>query len=141
MSDHDANECVKSVKVAEAFAQASAPPVASEIILDDILGARPSGPTLTFNVAEYLSYLEGSELTDAQKRELLEAVWHIVVSFVEFGFGSHPIQQAMDNSKIIDGVASEIVIESGVSHCNNKKNTSAARSRGVPRERGIHEPF
>lgn len=51
-------------------------------------------PTLTFDVARYQEYLDGSDLTPEQKEEFLRAVWSIVVTFVELGYGVHPLQEA-----------------------------------------------
>tara|TARA_R110000850_G_scaffold79358_8_gene171153 strand:- start:99 stop:407 length:309 start_codon:yes stop_codon:yes gene_type:complete len=51
-------------------------------------------PTLTVDVAKYQEYLDGSDLTPEQKEEFLNAVWSIVVTFVELGYGVHPLQEA-----------------------------------------------
>ncbi|WP_283644627.1 hypothetical protein [Marinovum algicola] len=51
-------------------------------------------PTLTVDVAKYQEYLDGSDLTPEQKEEFLRAVWSIVVTFVELGYGVHPLQEA-----------------------------------------------
>ena len=59
-------------------------------------GASP--PTLTIDWELYGKYLDASDLSDAEKREFLETLWSIVVSFVELGFGVHPLQQVTDNA-------------------------------------------
>jgi len=51
-------------------------------------------PTLSIDVARYQEYLDGSDLTPEQKEEFLQAVWSIVVTFVELGYGVHPLQEA-----------------------------------------------
>ncbi|WP_375552561.1 hypothetical protein [Rhodophyticola porphyridii] len=51
-------------------------------------------PTLTVDVAKYQEHLDGSDLTPEQKEEFLKAVWSIVVTFVELGYGVHPLQEA-----------------------------------------------
>ena len=51
-------------------------------------------PTLTVDVARYQAYLDGSDLTPEQKEEVLQAVWSIVMTFVELGYGVHPLQEA-----------------------------------------------
>ena len=53
-----------------------------------------SRPALTIDVARYQEYLDGSDLTPEQKEEFLQAVWSIVVTFVELGYGVHPLQEA-----------------------------------------------
>lgn len=54
----------------------------------------PARPTLTVDVERYQAYLDGADMTEAQKQEFLQALWMIVVSFVELGFGVHPLQDA-----------------------------------------------
>ncbi len=51
-------------------------------------------PSVAFNAAPYMRYLEDSDLPDADKQALLEALWRVVSGFVELGFGVHPVQQA-----------------------------------------------
>lgn len=59
----------------------------------------PAGPpSITVDWDRYGQYLEESDLSDAEKRAFLETLWSIVVSFVDLGFGVHPVQQACENS-------------------------------------------
>jgi hypothetical protein len=51
-------------------------------------------PMLTIDVERYQEYLDGSGLTPEQKEEFLKAAWSIVVTFVELGYGVHPLQEA-----------------------------------------------
>ena len=51
-------------------------------------------PTLTIDWDAYLPFFEHEDISEAEKHELIEALWSIVVSFVDLGFGIHPIQQA-----------------------------------------------
>ncbi|MDF1669528.1 MAG: hypothetical protein P1U83_07935 [Roseovarius sp.] len=51
-----------------------------------------ASPTLTIDWERYGRYLEDSDLTDAQKREFLQTLWDIVVSFVDLGFDLNPTQ-------------------------------------------------
>ena len=48
---------------------------------------------VTVDVAKYQAYLDGSGLTEAQKEEFLQALWSVVVNFVELGFAVHPVQE------------------------------------------------
>ena len=61
-----------------------------------VLEARERGgrPAIALDVAKYEHLLEDTELSEAQKQEFLEALWEIVVAFVDLGFGVHPVQQA-----------------------------------------------
>lgn len=53
---------------------------------------------LTINYELYEHYLEGSDLTEAQKREFLDALWSVIVSFATLGFGIHPLQQVTSDT-------------------------------------------
>jgi hypothetical protein len=53
-------------------------------------------PALTFDPAEYLSFLEDSDWTDSQKREFIEALWVIVIGFVDLGFDLNPVGKVVD---------------------------------------------
>jgi len=50
-------------------------------------------PVVRVDVEKYQAFLDGADLTDAQKEELLQALWAIMVSFVEMGFGVSPVQE------------------------------------------------
>lgn len=39
-----------------------------------------------FNPEDYLQYLEGTDLTDEQARDVLAALWDIMIQFVDLGF-------------------------------------------------------
>jgi len=54
---------------------------------------QPAKPlTLTIDWELYGQYLEDSDMSDAEKREFIEVLWSIVVSFVDLGLGIHPTQ-------------------------------------------------
>jgi hypothetical protein len=79
-------------------------PQPSDLSADHALsvpGNAPDGsgagfPALSFDPAEYRKFVEDSDLSEAQQQELLEAVWVIIVGFVDLGFHIHPVQQALD---------------------------------------------
>lgn len=50
-------------------------------------------PVVTVDVEKYQSWLDESDFSDEQKEEFLQSLWSIVVSFVEHGFGVHPLQE------------------------------------------------
>jgi len=54
-------------------------------------------PTLTIDWELYGQHLEDSDMSDAEKRKFIEALWSIVVSFVDLGFGVHPAQLVTGN--------------------------------------------
>lgn len=55
-------------------------------------------PSLTVDVEKYQAYLDGADMTEEQKKEFLQALWSIIVSFVELGFGVHPVQMVREQS-------------------------------------------
>ncbi len=51
-------------------------------------------PRLEIDWEAYLPFFEDEDISEEHKHELIEALWTIMVSFVDLGFGIHPIQQA-----------------------------------------------
>lgn len=50
--------------------------------------------TLRLDVDYYQTLLDDVEIPEDKKREMIETLWQIVVSFVSLGFDVHPLQQA-----------------------------------------------
>lgn len=48
---------------------------------------------VTVDVTKYDQYLRDSDMSPEQKEEFLRAMLSIVLTFVELGFGVHPLQQ------------------------------------------------
>lgn len=69
--------------------------IGTDIIAEGALTRRP---TLTLDVALYDAYLADSDLGEAQKRDLLEALWAIIVGFVDLGFAVEPAAPLADKS-------------------------------------------
>ncbi|MEO0383209.1 MAG: hypothetical protein AAF234_06595 [Pseudomonadota bacterium] len=63
-------------------------------------------PALEIDYELYMKMLEDSEWTDDQKREFIETMWSIIVSFVDLGFGIHPVQLAQEEGGQIDNLSS-----------------------------------
>lgn len=64
-------------------------------------GAAPQStgaPALSLDWELFGTYLDASDLADAQKREFIETLWSLVVSFVDLGLGLHPLQLIAGNS-------------------------------------------
>lgn len=48
----------------------------------------PSGPpSIEVDCLKYAGHLEGTDLTQSQKHELLQELWNIVTGFVQLGWG------------------------------------------------------
>jgi hypothetical protein len=54
-------------------------------------------PILTLDMELYEKYLMDSNLTDAQKQELLETFWNLICEFVLLGFGITSTQQVIQD--------------------------------------------
>lgn len=56
----------------------------------------PAGavPMLHIDYEYYAKFLEDVDATDDEKRELIEAIWNVIVEFISLGFHVHPMQQA-----------------------------------------------
>lgn len=52
-------------------------------------------PALTLDVAYYQGFLDDETIPEDQKRQLIETIWTIVVTFVDLGFGIEPVQQVI----------------------------------------------
>jgi hypothetical protein len=62
------------------------------------IGSRPGAaasrrPALTLDVARYEAMLADPALSEAERKAFLEALWEIIVGFVDLGFQIHPLQQ------------------------------------------------
>ncbi|MEM9128266.1 MAG: hypothetical protein AAGA97_00895 [Pseudomonadota bacterium] len=48
-------------------------------------------PTVKVDVERYAHMLSNTDMSEDQKRQFLEALWTIIVSFIDLGFGVHPL--------------------------------------------------
>lgn len=53
----------------------------------------PARPVVTVDVEKYKELLDDPNLSEAEKESFLQALWSIVVAFVDLGFGVHPLQE------------------------------------------------
>lgn len=94
-------------------------------------------PSLTIDWECYAEHLEDSDLSDDQKRDLIETLWSIVCACVDLGFGIHPVQQACEQN---DGNALQLDADllsslQGIPHNQTQKPAeNAAHSRAAKEE-------
>jgi hypothetical protein len=50
--------------------------------------------TLRVDTAKYAAVLDDPELTYEQKEQIIEALWCIIICFVDLGYGVAPLQEA-----------------------------------------------
>jgi hypothetical protein len=78
-----------------------------------------SRPGLSIDWDLYLAHLEESDLSEEQKREFIQTLWSIVVSFVDLGFGIHPLQQALpDDSEQLPDMSEILASDLGRVVCS-----------------------
>ena len=54
----------------------------------DNIPGKPSGPpSIEVDFLKYARHLEGMDLTESQKHDLLQELWNIVTGFVQLGWG------------------------------------------------------
>lgn len=61
--------------------------------------------------------LDDSDLTEEQKRRVLEDLWSIIVNFVELGFQVHPVQEVCGKDDLADGGAAKPAFDAVSSDC------------------------
>lgn len=89
----------------------------SKITLANETEVTKDWPTLQMDVEYYQAFLDDTDISDEQKKELIETLWNIVVTFVDLGFGIEPVQQAIEagqnhtQEKILS--ASDLVKQTG----------------------------
>lgn len=54
-------------------------------------------PRLAIDWDLYADYLDDADLSGEQKREFIETLWYIVLSFVDLGFGVDSVSHAVEN--------------------------------------------
>lgn len=50
--------------------------------------------SLQLDLAYYQDLFDDPAMSEAEKEQMIKALWSIIVAFVELGFGVHPAQQA-----------------------------------------------
>ena len=53
-------------------------------------------PSVEIDTAKYQKYLDDPSLSEAQREEVLRALWSIMTIFVDLGWGVHPAQQVLE---------------------------------------------
>jgi hypothetical protein len=61
---------------------------------------------------DYWADLDGYELSDEEKRQLIHTLWTMMESFVDSAFGVHPVQQAIKARPAGDSNPPRVAIES-----------------------------
>jgi hypothetical protein len=104
-------------------------------MVDKVNGSPSKSPSLQVDWEVYGAMLEASDMTDAQKREFIETIWSIVVSFVDLGFGVHPVQQVCGESISLNELLNGDVLSLPQSKSQAEFNNAANPQSGGAQER------
>lgn len=78
------------------------------------------------DAAKYLGELEDCELSEAQKVELLQTLWFIMATFVDWGFGVDSVTRALPAlADFSSSAESDALEEKGSTQGNETKKGSA----------------
>lgn len=62
-----------------------------------VVAARPQR-SVEIDTVKYQKYLDDPSLSEAQREEVIRALWSIMTIFVDLGFGIHPAQQVLEQA-------------------------------------------
>ncbi|MCV9960289.1 hypothetical protein OIU34_00100 [Pararhizobium sp. BT-229] len=91
-------------------------------------------PFVTLDVARYQALFDDSDLSPAQKEEFAQSLWSIVITFVELGFGVHPLQGVWGQNSPDGAVEAKMVFDAAKS-----KKSDHKRPRTYSSPRGVEE--
>jgi hypothetical protein len=89
-----------------------------------------ASPTLTIDWEFYARFLEETDASDIEKQELLEALWSVVCTFVDLGFGIEPVQQAIESRKLEQLIADRRRIAAPASSSSTIKGAKEIAKKG-----------
>ncbi|MBF9044970.1 hypothetical protein HKCCE4037_16630 [Rhodobacterales bacterium HKCCE4037] len=92
--------------------------------------SKKAGPTLTVDWQLYANFFDESDLTDAEKREVIETLWSIVVSFIDMGFEVRSPDAGCGQDADENPEVAADVVPSIVDHWDDATNKSGAKPRG-----------
>lgn len=96
-------------------------------------GIRPR-KALTLDLAAYAPFLESADIPEAEKTALLEALWQVIVGFVDLGFDIHPVQQVCGQNAAQEAKKPPAMVGSARSLPNETFEKAAARSSAGHRD-------
>ena len=81
-------------------------------------------PTLSINWELYSTMLDESDLSDKEKKEFIQILWNIVVTFVDLGFGTEPVQQICEQNDTNTAQVPHDLVHSYMSDKTRKHSTT-----------------
>jgi hypothetical protein len=74
-----------------------------------------AGVALKLDPEAYRHFLVDLDWTDTQKLEFIEALWLIIVGFVDMGFHIHPIQQVGECARTLEMDSPSVIASEDIS--------------------------
>lgn len=87
-------------------------------------------PAMPPDIEKYRRYVDGFDLSEERKVELIHTVWAIMESFVDRAFGLHPVQLCRSASPAGDSNAAADQIDSEVHSLDGEFRDAAGDSAG-----------
>ena len=89
-------------------------------------------PSLTIDWEAYLPLIEDPDVPEDQKRELIQTLWSIVVSFVDMGFGLTPVPQScgQDDGNLPDAIRDVLSLEDQTNHSDEMPSAQCGAGAG-----------
>jgi hypothetical protein len=98
-------------------------------------------PGLSIDCELYGRYLEGSDLSDEDKRAFIETLWSIMVSFVDLGFRISPTRKICGEVDPLAALAEKSIGDVvKLENTNKKFNEAADGSSLICGEGVVNEP-
>jgi len=88
-------------------------------------------PVITVDYEEFAHLIDNPDLSEDQRQEFLQAIWNIIVAFIDFGFDVHPVQLALNASGKLDknhtepGLSANTMIGSTDTHLTKEYRKAA----------------
>ncbi|XWN32079.1 MAG: hypothetical protein ROR55_02895 [Devosia sp.] len=78
---------------------------------EEVAAGSGARPTLTIDWTLYAEALDHAHMSEAEKKDLIEALWTIIVCFVDLGFDLAPDAEAEDalEKKVFEAATSAMV--------------------------------
>ncbi|SFU79293.1 hypothetical protein SAMN04488527_11716 [Aliiroseovarius crassostreae] len=84
-------------------------------------------PSLRFNWQDWLPYFDDPDVPLDQKRELIETLWSLVLSFVDLGFDLNPTQISCGEELDLKALLEAAVLYSDQSNIKNTADQGGER--------------
>lgn len=93
----------------------------------------PNRAALVFDPQEFCHYLADSDWSEEQKIEFIEALWQIVLSFVDLGFDLHPMQRVIDAPSTLELDSGDVLDSTHINQILETREAGPSELRGTAR--------